>query len=63
MINPGPKTNLLNELLQILSSESSQAIPQIIRTLLHRSMDPERNTALHAAPYQLTSARKGYDNG
>jgi transposase-like protein len=63
MTNPAPKNNLFHELLQILSSEGSQALPQIIRTLLNQSMLLERETALEAAPYERTSSRKGYANG
>lgn len=63
MTNPAPKNNLLHDLLQILSSEGSQALPQIIRTLLNQSMLLERETALEAAPYERTSSRKGYANG
>ena len=40
------KNNLLLELLQLLSAEGTQAIPQIIRTLLNESMLLERAAAL-----------------
>lgn len=63
MTNPNPKNNLLLELLQLLSAEGTQAIPQIIRTLLNESMLLERAAALEAAPYERTCARKGYANG
>jgi hypothetical protein len=46
MTNPNPKNNLLLELLQLLSAEGTQAIPQIIRTLLNESMLLERAAAL-----------------
>lgn len=63
MTNPDPKNILFLELLQLLSSEGTQALPQIIRTLLNESMLLERAAALEAAPYERTSARKGYANG
>jgi hypothetical protein len=63
MTNPNPKNNLLLELLQLLCAEGTQAIPQIIRTLLNESMLLERAAALEAAPYERTCARKGYANG
>ncbi len=40
------RNNLLLELLQLLSAEGTQAIPQIIRTLLNESMLLERAAAL-----------------
>ena len=63
MTNPDAKNNLLLELLQLLSSEGTQALPQIIRTLLNESMLLERAAALEAAPYERTPSRKGYANG
>ncbi len=63
MTNPNPKNNLLLELLQLLSAEGTQAIPQIIRPLLNESMLLERAAALEAAPYERTCDRKGYANG
>jgi putative transposase len=63
MTNPNSKNNLLLELLQLLSAEGTQAIPQIIRILLNESMLLERAAALEAAPYERTCARKGYANG
>ena len=63
MTNPDPKNNRLLELLQLLSSEGTQALPQIIRTLLNDFMLLEGAATLEAAAYERTCARKGYANG
>ena len=54
---------LLNTVLQLLSSEGSQAFAEGLRLLINEAMVQERAAALQARPYERTPNRLGFANG
>jgi transposase-like protein len=54
---------LLNTVLQLLSSEGSQAFAEGLRLLVNEAMVQERAAALQAHPYERTPNRLGFANG
>jgi transposase-like protein len=53
----------LNTVLQLLSSEGSQAFAEGLRLLVNEAMVQERAAALQAHPYERTPNRLGFANG
>jgi putative transposase len=54
---------LLNTVLQLLSSEGSEAFAEGLRLLVNEAMVQERAAALQARPYERTPNRLGFANG
>jgi transposase-like protein len=63
MTHPPLQDNPLNEIVNLLSSQGTDALAQSVRVLLNHAMKVERSQVLQAEPYQRTAARKGYSNG
>ncbi len=56
-------TDLLNQVLQLVSENGSESLLECFRLLLNEAMRHERTKALEAQPYERTDARQGYSNG
>jgi putative transposase len=54
---------LPNELMEQISAQGIDFIPELIRLLMNAAMKAERQQYLGAAPYQHSSERRGYANG
>ena len=62
-MNPMPKTKLLEEILEEVIENGTEAILPIMQTLLNYAMQAERSQFLRAAPYERSAERQGYANG
>lgn len=51
------------ELLEQVSSQGLEILPELIRVILNAAMQAERSEHLNAVPYQHTQERRGYANG
>jgi transposase-like protein len=51
------------ELLERISSEGFEFLPELIRILVNAAMQAERQQYLRAGAYERTSERRGYANG
>lgn len=58
-----PDSDLLNQVLQLVSENGSEALLECFRLLLNEAMRQERSQALGAEPYERTDSRLGYSNG
>ena len=56
-------SDLLNQVLQLVSENGSEALIECFRLLLNEAMRQERSQALGAEPYERTESRLGYSNG
>ena len=54
---------LLNNVLQLLTDDGSDAFAESLRILVNEAMHAERSVALSARPFERTESRKGYANG
>jgi putative transposase len=63
MTHPQLHDNPLNEIVNLISSQSPDALAESVRLLLNHAMKVERAKVLEAQPYQRTPSRKGYANG
>jgi len=54
---------LPNELLEAVSQQGFDILPELIRIVVNAAMQAERQQYLKAAPYQRTPEREGYANG
>lgn len=55
--------DLLNTVLQLLTTEGSSSLAEGFRLLLNEAMRQERSAVLHAQPYERCDARLGHANG
>ena len=62
-MNPMPKAKLLEEILEEVIENGTEAILPIMQTLLNFAMQEERSQFLQAEPYERSSDRKRYANG
>ena len=51
------------EILEQISEQGFDALPELIRILINAAMKIERQKHLQASPYQRTPQRRGYANG
>lgn len=51
------------ELLEQISQEGLDALPELFRIIMNAAMQAERSTYLQAGPYQRSEDRHGYANG
>ncbi len=58
-----PDYTLSQELLERLTEEGLDALPEMIRIVINTAMQAERQTYLGAAPDERSPARHGYANG
>jgi putative transposase len=56
-------SSLLNQIVNHLCAEGSDAMAKAMRLLLNHAMQAERSKALGAAPYERCADRKGHANG
>lgn len=63
MTHPQPEDNPLNQIVNLLSSQGTDALAASVRVLLNHAMKVERSKVLQAEPYQRTASRTGYANG
>jgi len=54
---------LPNDLLEQISSQGFEFLPELIRILVNAAMQAERQKYLKAAPYQRSEERQGHANG
>ena len=50
-------------LLEQLTTDGLDALPELIRILINTAMQAERHMYLGAAPYERSPTRQGYANG
>lgn len=55
--------NLTEELLELVSAQGLDALPQLFRTLFNVAMQLEREQFLNATAYERTPERQGHANG
>lgn len=55
--------NLPQELLELVSEQGLDVLPELIRIVLNNAMQLEREQHLQAAPYERSPVRKGHANG
>jgi transposase-like protein len=58
-----PESDLLNNVLQLLTEQGHTGFAEGIRLLVNEAMRVERHQVLQAQPYERTDARQGYANG
>ena len=58
-----PQSNLIDSVMQLLSTHGLDYMGESIRLLLNEAMKIERAKALQADPYQRSPERRGYANG
>jgi putative transposase len=58
-----PNPDLLNTVLQLLTTQGTSALAEGLRLLLNEAMSTERSAVLQAGPYERNSQRLGYANG
>ena len=63
MTHPQSEDNPLNQIVNLLSSQGTDALAASVRVLLNHAMKVERSKVLQAEPYQRTASRTGYANG
>jgi putative transposase len=63
MTHPQPEDNPLNQIVNLISSQGTDALAESVRVLINHAMKVERSKVLQAEPYQRTASRKGYANG
>jgi putative transposase len=63
MVNPQSKSTVLDELLEEIIENGTDAILPVMQTLLNFAMKNERSQFLQAEPYQRVEARRGHANG
>jgi transposase-like protein len=51
------------ELLEPLTEQGLESLPELIRVLVNEAMQMERQNYLRAKPYERTTARRGHANG
>ena len=51
------------DLLQQVSEQGLEIVPELLRTIINAAMQGERQQFLQAAPYQHTEERQGHANG
>lgn len=56
-------SNILQDVIEVLSREGSEGMAEAFRLLLNEAMKRERSEALGARPYERTDERQGYANG
>ena len=56
-------STLTNELLEQISEEGFDYLPEMLRILVNAAMQAERQKHLGAEPYERTPERRGYANG
>lgn len=61
--NHGNNDNLMASVIEVLSSDESDGMKQLLETVLNAAMKVERDQALRAAPYERSDSRQGYSNG
>jgi len=54
---------LPTELLEQLTEQGLEGLPEMIRVIVNQAMRVERQNHLHARPYERTEGRRGYANG
>jgi transposase-like protein len=54
---------LSDQLLDLITDQGLDAMPELIRVLINQAMLSERERYLQAAPYERTEQRRGYANG
>ena len=62
-MNPVSESKLLDELLEEVIENGTEAILPVMQTLLNFAMKQERSNYLQAEPYERNAERKGYANG
>ena len=62
-MNPMPKAKLLEEILEEVLENGTEAILPVMQTLLNFAMKQERIQYLHAEPYERSEDRTGHANG
>ena len=55
--------DLLNTVLQLLTSQGSTNLAECFRILLNEAMHQERSAVLQAQPYERCEGRLGHANG
>ncbi len=58
-----PDCTLSDNLIELLTEQGLDALPELIRIIINTAMQAERQSYLHAAPYERTAERRGYANG
>ncbi len=58
-----PDCTLSDNLVEVLADQGLDALPELIRIIINAAMQAERQSYLHAAPYERTPERRGYANG
>ena len=58
-----PESDLLNNVLQLLTEQGHTGFAEGIRLLVNEAMRVERHQVLQAQPYERTDTRQGYANG
>lgn len=58
-----PKSELLNQVLQLLTENGTDGLAEGLRLLINEAMLQERARALQAQPYERTDTRTGHANG
>jgi transposase-like protein len=56
-------STLSPEILEEISEQGLDYIPELIRVLVNEAMKQERQKYLHADPYQMLEERQGHANG
>lgn len=54
---------LSDNLVEVLTDQGLDALPELIRIIINAAMQSERQHYLKAAPYERTAQRRGYANG
>lgn len=54
---------LLSTIVEVLQSQGSESLKELLELVLNASMKAERELALQAAPYERSQERMGYANG
>lgn len=63
MTRPTEDSTVLDQIVNHISSDSSDSLGEAFRLLLNHAMKVERSQALGASPYERSDSRKGYANG
>jgi putative transposase len=58
-----PDCTLSEGLMQLITEQGLEAMPELIRIIVNAAMQAERQQYLRAAPYERTVERQGYANG
>ena len=59
----GEHFTLSEEIMEQITQNGMEAIPEMIRILMNAAMQTERQAYLRAAPYERTPLRRDYANG